>query len=30
MVKFLKNELTNDNVADMIEDQRDNIGKTRI
>lgn len=27
MVKFLRNELANDNVAGMSEDQRDNIGK---
>lgn len=28
MVKFLRNELTRDNIADMNEDQQDNIGKT--
>lgn len=27
MIKFLRNELTNDNVGDIDEDQQDNIGK---
>lgn len=28
MIKFLRNELVNDNIMDMNEDQQDNIGKT--